>query len=249
MTTSPMTFDEIQTAAAALPEFSRRVFYSLVRGLYAEPGFSDVEATDIANDLAVPVNRVKGALSRLSVVGLLSDAEPTEVNDEILYLLYSPFWSNSNIDDKDADAGMTYREWENLRSFAADYKENPTIITIPTGPPPTKKTTDRAPAREEKTDAERADGFEYTVSVKIDIDTDVIYHAMMNHYAAMDPRDADREPNAKGKWAMIAATRDELRIFGLTVVEMSENAEQELGPGFCAALLDHIEAVFGREVA
>jgi len=68
----------MKTLIEELPRFSRAVFFALMRRMYAEPGFSDVITQDLATDLNVQEQQVKGAISRLTRDGLVySD----EIND------------------------------------------------------------------------------------------------------------------------------------------------------------------------
>ena len=66
-----MNQSELNEKYHALPTMSRQVYDVLVTTcLYAEPGFSDVEAHDIANESGLTVDQVKGCLSHLYKVGL-----------------------------------------------------------------------------------------------------------------------------------------------------------------------------------
>lgn len=65
------TTKELNDALAALPEFSRKVYDAIHAGLYAEPGFSDVTATDVAKTLGCPAKAVNAAVKHLIAVGLV----------------------------------------------------------------------------------------------------------------------------------------------------------------------------------
>jgi len=48
------------------------VLETLIDGLYAEPGFSDVDAHDIARDTGISTKSIRGALSSLVKKGIVS---------------------------------------------------------------------------------------------------------------------------------------------------------------------------------
>jgi len=75
----PKDIDEVIARRAALPGFSRRVYDAIHAGLYAEPGFTDVTAEDVAKTLGCKPLAVNGALSKLEAVGLVWSYE-TDVN-------------------------------------------------------------------------------------------------------------------------------------------------------------------------
>lgn len=91
-----------QTAAiASLPLLSARVLGALLASLYAEPGYSDVDAKDIAKAIGEPVDRVKGALGSLVQKGLV-DAIDMEANGKVLPLLYTDLHNDNDGEDGDA---------------------------------------------------------------------------------------------------------------------------------------------------
>lgn len=79
--------NELTTALTALPVFSARVLRTLLDGLYAEPGYSDVIAEDIASALNVSGKAVGGALSHLTDSGLVQ-AYITRVNSAKVTFLH-----------------------------------------------------------------------------------------------------------------------------------------------------------------
>jgi hypothetical protein len=48
-----------------LTQLETQILKSLISNLYAEPGFSDVDAKDIAHDLQINIKSVRGALGSL----------------------------------------------------------------------------------------------------------------------------------------------------------------------------------------
>jgi hypothetical protein len=65
------TAAKLNAALAALPEFSRKVYEAIHAGLYAEPGFSDVNASDVARWLKCEGLAVNAALKHLVEAGLV----------------------------------------------------------------------------------------------------------------------------------------------------------------------------------
>jgi hypothetical protein len=60
-----MLSEDTLKKVAGLPEFSRKVYEAINARLYAEPQFSDVEVTTIADFLQVKQEAVKAAVGRL----------------------------------------------------------------------------------------------------------------------------------------------------------------------------------------
>ena len=81
--------NELTNALAVLPVFSARVLKTLLEALYAEPGYSDIEASDIATELNVSAKAVGGAISHLSDMDLVHSDEMDAGNRRI-QLLYVP---------------------------------------------------------------------------------------------------------------------------------------------------------------
>jgi hypothetical protein len=71
------TTAELLAALDALPEFSRKVYEVIKAGLYAEPGFSDIESSDVAATLKCSPLAVNAALGHLIEAGLVF-VEPWE---------------------------------------------------------------------------------------------------------------------------------------------------------------------------
>lgn len=73
-----------------LTELELKVMESYVSMLYAEPGFSDVDAKDISEDIGISTKSVRGALGSLVKKGILSLDE----NDSGYVIIYlnTPYW-------------------------------------------------------------------------------------------------------------------------------------------------------------
>lgn len=85
-----------------LTQLEAQVLKSLINGLYAEAGFSDVDAKDIASDIKVDIKSVRGALGSLVKKGIVfiesADSYGAE-QFEIIYLhsdhyYLHPEWKN-----------------------------------------------------------------------------------------------------------------------------------------------------------
>jgi hypothetical protein len=48
-----------------LTALEEQALSSLIKGLYAEPGFSDMDANDIAKDSGIPTRKLRGVLASL----------------------------------------------------------------------------------------------------------------------------------------------------------------------------------------
>jgi len=70
--------------------FEKETLQALINELYAEPGFSDVSATDIGNIINLPTMRLRGVLSSLVKKGYIQ----IDDNDEyqIIYLKRSKYY-------------------------------------------------------------------------------------------------------------------------------------------------------------
>lgn len=84
-------------------DLEKQVVESLVSQLYAEPGFSDVDAKDIARDINVDIKSVRGAVSSLVKKGVVTICETDNwgvlEQFQIIYLNEShyylhPDWKN-----------------------------------------------------------------------------------------------------------------------------------------------------------
>jgi len=84
-------------AALNLTEMETATMESLISLLYAEPGFSDVDAKDLSKDTGIPMNSIRGVLSSLTKKGLIAIDDPG-AGFQIVYLMEQfyylhPEWS------------------------------------------------------------------------------------------------------------------------------------------------------------
>jgi len=87
-----------------LTQLEAQVLKSLINQLYAEAGFSDVDAKDIANDIKVSIKSVRGALGSLVKKDVIT-IDNNGAGYEIIYLNRShyylhPEWSKELLDSK-----------------------------------------------------------------------------------------------------------------------------------------------------
>ena len=87
-----------------LTQLEAQVLKSLINQLYAEAGFSDVDAKDIANDTKVSIKSVRGALGSLVKKDVIT-IDNNGAGYEIIYLNRShyylhPEWSKELLDSK-----------------------------------------------------------------------------------------------------------------------------------------------------
>ncbi len=77
-----------------LTELESKVLESFIGSLYAEPGFSDVDANDISSDLGISTKIIRGALGSLVKKGIVSLDE----NDSGYVIIYldTKYWSLVN---------------------------------------------------------------------------------------------------------------------------------------------------------
>ena len=85
-------------AALHLTEMETSTMESLISLLYAEPGYSDVDAKDLSKDTGIPVNSIRGVLSSLTKKGLIA-IDDNGAGFQIVYLMEQfyylhPEWSN-----------------------------------------------------------------------------------------------------------------------------------------------------------
>jgi hypothetical protein len=78
-------------------DLENKVLTAFIDGLYAEPGFSDVDANDISRDINIPTKQVRGALGSLVKKGVVT-IHTNDSNYDIIYLNEShwhmhPEWS------------------------------------------------------------------------------------------------------------------------------------------------------------
>jgi len=73
-----------------LTELESKTLTSFIGGLYAEPGFSDVDANDIASDLGISTKIIRGALGSLVKKEIVSLDE----NDSGYVIIYlnTKYW-------------------------------------------------------------------------------------------------------------------------------------------------------------
>ena len=77
-----------------LTELETKTLTSFIGGLYAEPGFSDVDVNDIAKELSISTKIIRGALGSLVKKGIVS-IDTNESGYDIIYLNTS-YWSLVN---------------------------------------------------------------------------------------------------------------------------------------------------------
>lgn len=87
-----------------LTQLEAQVLKSLINQLYAEAGFSDVDAKDIANDTKISIKSVRGALGSLVKKDVIT-IDNNGAGYEIIYLNRShyylhPEWSKELLDSK-----------------------------------------------------------------------------------------------------------------------------------------------------
>jgi len=88
-----------QLGALKLTEMETNTMTSLISLLYAEAGYSDVDAKDLAKDTGIPINSMRGVLSSLIKKGLIGIDDPgagfqiVYLNEQFYYL--HPEWSNA----------------------------------------------------------------------------------------------------------------------------------------------------------
>ena len=71
----------MQISELNLTELETKTLQSLINGLYAEPGFSDVDAKDIATATGISTKVIRGALGSLVKKGIvwIEDIEDYEI--------------------------------------------------------------------------------------------------------------------------------------------------------------------------
>jgi DNA-binding IscR family transcriptional regulator len=58
-----------------LTELESKTLNAFIRGLYAEPGFSDVDVNDLSSELEIPTKVLRGVLGSLVKKGIVSIEE------------------------------------------------------------------------------------------------------------------------------------------------------------------------------
>ena len=66
-------------------DLENKVLTAFINGLYAEPGFSDVDANDISRDINIPTKQVRGTLGSLVKKGVVT-IHTNDSNYDIIYL-------------------------------------------------------------------------------------------------------------------------------------------------------------------
>jgi len=84
-----MTINELN-----LTELESKTLQSLIDGLYAEPGYSDVDVKDISKDLGIDTKVIRGALGSLVKKGIVQ-VEANDSKYDIIYL-YPKYWGLVN---------------------------------------------------------------------------------------------------------------------------------------------------------
>jgi predicted transcriptional regulator len=99
-----------------LTQLETQVLKSLISGLYAEAGFSDVDAKDIAEWTNTPIQSVRGALGSLVKKGIVQLEETTSWGSPDAYMI---IYLNSN-------HYYLHPEWKNER----EWNENEILINL-----------------------------------------------------------------------------------------------------------------------
>ena len=106
-----------EAAQNPLTALEQSTLQSLIRGLYAEPGFSDVDAHDLSRATGIATRSLRGVLSSLVQKGYISIDEANDAGYVIIYLNESkyylhPEWRNERpwYYDSPEDEGKTYAE-------------------------------------------------------------------------------------------------------------------------------------------
>lgn len=69
---------------------------ALIDNLYAEPGYSDVDAADIARITGVDIKSVRGALSSLVKKDIIWIDDPNDSGYKIIYLNHNYYYLHPN---------------------------------------------------------------------------------------------------------------------------------------------------------
>jgi DNA-binding IscR family transcriptional regulator len=84
-----MTINELN-----LTELETKTLTTFIGGLYAEPGFSDVDVNDLSSELGISTKVLRGALGSLVKKGIVC-IDSNDGNYDIIYL-NKPYWSLVN---------------------------------------------------------------------------------------------------------------------------------------------------------
>ena len=77
-----------------LTELETKTLTTFIGGLYAEPGFSDVDVNDLSSELGISTKVLRGALGSLVKKGIVC-IDSNDGNYDIIYL-NKPYWSLVN---------------------------------------------------------------------------------------------------------------------------------------------------------
>jgi hypothetical protein len=127
-----------------LTQLEAQVLKSLINNLYAEAGFSDVDAKDIANDINVGIKSVRGALGSLVKKNIIS-IDNNGAGYEIIYLSeahyylhpeWSKEWWASNTNNKILiDLNLYLNQTKTTKSIKVMKTETTTTATVKRGRP------------------------------------------------------------------------------------------------------------------
>jgi hypothetical protein len=75
-------------------ELEQKVLDSLIENLYAEPGFSDVDANDLSEWTGIPTKQVRGVLSSLIKKGVvtLDETDNWGAKNYVIVYLNEAYW-------------------------------------------------------------------------------------------------------------------------------------------------------------
>lgn len=77
-----------------LTELESKTLQAFIDGLYAEPGFSDVDVNDIADELGISTKIIRGALGSLVKKGIVQ-IDTNDSGYDIIYL-NTQYWALVN---------------------------------------------------------------------------------------------------------------------------------------------------------
>jgi hypothetical protein len=81
-----------EAALVSLTANEQKVLIAFINGLYAEPGFSDVDANDLSKWTGISTRSIRGVLSSLVKKGYLNIDEANDAGYVIIYLADSKFY-------------------------------------------------------------------------------------------------------------------------------------------------------------
>ena len=150
-----------------LTQLEAQVLKSLINQLYAEAGFSDVDAADIANDIKVDIKSVRGALGSLVKKGIVT-IEDNGAGFDIIYLnpahyylhpSWSQEWWESNEHNKVLiDLNLYLNQTQTTKSIKVMNTNETTTQSVKRGRP--VSATSARQARLAIWEAKRASGLE-----------------------------------------------------------------------------------------